>query len=59
MTIIVGVVVVWTLITVGALVGVSVYRERHRRGARSLDAERRELRRERADFEERRRLLDR
>jgi hypothetical protein len=59
MTIIVGIVVVWTLVILGVLIGISLHREATRRRTWRLDRERLELERDRADVEAGLRLLDR
>ena len=50
MTIIVAVVVFWTLFVVGVLVGISVHLEATRRRSRRIDRDRIELERDREDL---------
>ncbi|MHC1563290.1 hypothetical protein ACR9E3_30410 [Actinomycetospora sp. C-140] len=59
MTIIIVVVVVWTLLTLGVLIGMSMHREATRQRVRRLHRERIELERDRAEFEADLRLLGR
>lgn len=59
MTIIVVVVVVWTLLTLGVLIGMSMHREATRQRVRRLHRERIELERDRAELEADMRLLGR
>lgn len=57
MVVIVAVVVLWTVLVLGMLVGVSVHREATRRQRRRVEADQRQIARDREVLEEERRLL--
>jgi hypothetical protein len=57
MTIIILVVIVWTLLTFGVLVGMSIHREATQQRVRRLHRERIELERDRADLQAEWRLV--
>lgn len=59
LTIIVAMVVLWTLFVLGVLIGISIQREFTRRRTSRLDRERVEIERDRADVEAGLRLLER
>lgn len=55
--VVVSVIVLWTVLVLGVLIGMSVHRERTRRARRRVERERADVERSRALMEDQRRLL--